>query len=128
MASASGGETLGILLISGGHERAHYAFMLATAAASMGRRVMLFATNDGIQALRLDWRPTDPGRRDDQVRARGLAGLDELREAARDLGIRLTACDAAIHLANLAEADLLPNVEIIGIPTFLEATTRSITL
>ena len=122
------GESFGILLISGGHERAHYAFMLATAAAAMGRPVMLFATNAGVQALRQDWRPIDPDRRDDQVMARGLAGLDELREAARDLGIRLTACDAAMHLAQLTPDDLLPGAEIIGIPTFLGATGQVITL
>jgi peroxiredoxin family protein len=29
---------LGILLISGGHERAHYALVIATAAAALGRR------------------------------------------------------------------------------------------
>ena len=121
-------ESLGILLISGGHERAHYAFMLATAAAAMGRPVLLFATNAGVQALRQDWRPMDPDRRDDLVMARGLAGLDELRTAAQDLGIRLTACDAAMHLALLAPEDLLPGVEIVGIPTFLAATRQVITL
>ena len=48
-------EPLGILLISGGHERAHYAFVLAAGAAAMGRRVCVFATNAGCHALLRDW-------------------------------------------------------------------------
>ena len=42
---------LGILLIAGTHERAQYAFLIAAAAASLGRPVVLFATNHGCRAL-----------------------------------------------------------------------------
>ena len=40
---------MGILLLSGGHERAHYALVLATGAAALGREVVLFATNAGCR-------------------------------------------------------------------------------
>jgi peroxiredoxin family protein len=46
---------LGILLLSGSHERAHYAFVLASGAAALGRDVVLFATNHGCHALLADW-------------------------------------------------------------------------
>ena len=36
-------EPLGILLLSGAHDRAHYAFVLASGAAALGRQVVLFA-------------------------------------------------------------------------------------
>ena len=51
---------LGILLISGGHERAHYALVLATGAAAVGRDVVLFATNAGCRLFEADaarWKP-----------------------------------------------------------------------
>ena len=74
----------GILLLLGAHDRAHYAFVLASGAAALGRQVVLFATNAGCHALLSDWWSglTDAGR-DEKVRAAGVAGLAELREAAR---------------------------------------------
>jgi peroxiredoxin family protein len=112
-------DRLGILLISGGHERAHYAFVLASGAAAIGRQVVLFATNQGCQALLADLGVFGP--EDDSVMARGVAGLVELRAAAAELGVRMIACEAGLRLAGIA-ADLAQNVEIAGVVTFLEAT------
>ena len=112
------GRALGILLISAGHERAHYAFVMAAGAAAMDRVVTLFATNEGCRALLpgvLD--PT----RDEVVRATGVAGLEELRAAALELGVRLLACEAGLRIAGLAPAALLPGVEVAGVPAFLAA-------
>ena len=85
---APDGGPLAILLLSGTHERAHYAFVLAAGAAALGRRVTLFATNGGARALLADWSSLADAGRDAAIRARGVAGLDELREAARELGVR----------------------------------------
>lgn len=115
-------EPLGILLISGGHERAHYAFVLAAGAAAVGRTVTLFATNDGCRALLADWSGLADAARDAAVRATGVAGLDELREAARELGVRLLACDAGLLMAGIDARALLPGVEVAGVPAFLSAT------
>ena len=114
-------EPLGILLISGGHERAHYAFVLAAGAAAMGRRVCMFATNAGCHALLRDWSGLEDAARDGAVRAAGVAGLDELREATAELGVALLACDAGLRMAGLDPAALLPGVEVAGVPTFLSA-------
>ena len=111
-------DTLGVLLISGGHERAHYAFVLAAGAAAVGREVVLFATNEGCRALLRD-PPPDP--RDAAVQSAGVAGLVELRGAAVELGVRLLACDAGLRMARLEPAALLPGVEVAGVPTFLSA-------
>lgn len=112
-------QGLGILLISGGHERAHYAFVLATAAAAIGRAVTLFATNQGIRALRAD--PLDPAR-DAELGARGVAGLEELRQAAAELGVRRIACEAGLIVADIEATALAPGVEVAGAVTFLAAT------
>ena len=112
------GRPLGILLISAGHERAHYAFVMAAGAAAVGRAVTLFATNEGCRALLPG--ALDPAR-DAAVRATGVAGLEELRAAAVELGVRLLACDAGLRVAGLDPAALLPGVEVAGVPTFLAA-------
>ena len=114
-------EPLGILLIAGTHERAHYAFVLATGAAAIGRAVTLFATNDGCRALLRDWSSLDGAARDTMVRARGVAGLDDLRDAARDLGVRLLACDSGLVMAGLGPEALIDEAEVAGVPTFLAA-------
>ena len=115
------GPPLGILLISGTHERAHYAYSMAAAAAAIGRTVLLFATNDGCRALLEDWSGLADSGRDAGVRARGVAGLGELREAATSLGVRRMACEAGLRLAAIDPAALSPDVEVVGITTFLEA-------
>ena len=114
---------LGILLMSGTHERAHYAFVLASGAAAIGRSVTLFATNDGCRALAADWSCLEGSGRDAAVRARGVAGLAELRDAAVELGVRLLACEAGLRMIALDAAALLPSVEVAGVVTFLSAAT-----
>ena len=114
-------DHLGILLISGGHERAHYAFLLAAAAAAMGRKVTVFATNTGCRALAADWSKLEDAARDDRVREKGVAGLDELREAAVELDVVLLACEAGLRMVAMAPAELLPGVDVAGAARFLEA-------
>ena len=118
--------TLGVLLLSGEYERAHYAFMVAAAAAAVGRRVVLFATNGGCHALAVDWTALrGDGRagteQDASVQSCGVAGFAALREAAGELGVAMLACDSGLRVANLLPRSLLPGVEVAGIPTFLAA-------
>ena len=112
-------EPLGILLLSGAHDRAHYALVLATAAASIGRRVAIFATNAGCRALLADWSGLADADRDARITAGGVAGLDELRDAATALDIGLIACEAGLRAEGLEAAALYPGVRIAGVVTFL---------
>lgn len=119
---ATGRSALGVLLFSGTHEHAHYAFVVAAAAAALGRAVVVFATNDGCRALLEDWSALDHSGRDAAIRARGVAGIGELRDAAKELGVRLLMCEAGARIAAIRPAELTEGVEIVGIATFLEAT------
>jgi len=112
---------LGILLLSGEHARAHYAFVLATGAAALGRAVTIFATNAGCHALLADWSGLADAGRDAIITARGVAGLDTLREAARELDVRLIVCEAGLRAEGLDQAALFEGVEIAGVATFLAA-------
>ncbi len=114
-------EPLGILLLSGAHDRAHYAFVVASGAAALGRDVVLFATNAGCHALLTDWSGLTDVDRDARVRNAGVAGLEELREATREMGVRLIACEAGLRAEGLDARGLLPGVEVAGVATFLEA-------
>ena len=111
---------LGILLLSGGHERAHYALVLATGAAALGREVVLFATNAGCRLL-LDPSPLIDDPREAVLAARGVAGVATLLAAAEELGLRRIACEAGLRAEALAEASLAPGAEVAGVATFLAA-------
>ena len=111
---------LGILLISGGHERAHYALVLATGAAALGRDVTLFATNAGCRLFLAD-APLLADPREAALAGTGVAGIAVLLEAAQELGLRLIACEAGLRAERLAAAPLLPGVTVAGVASFLAA-------
>lgn len=115
---------LGIVLLAGGYERAHYALMMATAAAAMGRPVVLFATMAGIGAFTRDGFRALPGAEADAThQARGVAGFAELLAAAVELGVRLIVCEAGLKAQALTEEALDPDLpgEVAGLATFYDA-------
>jgi peroxiredoxin family protein len=112
---------LGILLLAGTHDRAHYAFVLAAGAAALGRRVVVFATNAGCRALLSDWSGLEDAGRDARIVANGVAGFAALRDAALELGVRLIACEAGLRAEAIDASGLLAQVEVAGVATFLEA-------
>jgi uncharacterized protein len=112
---------LGVLLLSGDHERAHYAFVVASGAAALGRTVVLFATNRGCMALCRDWSALRDADRDVSIQARGVAGLDQLRDACLEMGVRMIACEAGLKAEALDASRLMPAVGVAGIATFLSA-------
>lgn len=110
---------LSILLLSDSHDRAHYAFVLAAGAAALGRQVQLFASNGGCRALLDDWSGLRDAARDDLIRARGVGGLSELREACVELGVSLLVCEAGLRAEAIDPGGLLAAVRIAGIASFL---------
>ena len=115
-------RALGILLISGTHERAHHAFSLAAGAAALGRTVVMFATNAGCRALCTDWSSVQDVGRDAVIRRRGVPGLGEMRESAREIGVRMIVCEAGLKAEAIERSLLWDAVEVAGMATFLEAT------
>jgi peroxiredoxin family protein len=113
-------RALGILLLSGGHERAHYALVLATGAAAVGREVVIFATNAGCRLFDAA-RPLEADPREALLAERGVAGIATLLDAARDLGIACIACEAGLRAEAMRPESLLPGVELAGVVTFLGA-------
>jgi peroxiredoxin family protein len=110
---------LSILLISGSHDRAHYAFVVAAGAAALGRRVQFFATNAGCRALMEDWSGLDGSDRDAVLRKRGVGGLAELRTACVELGVSLLVCEAGLRAEAIDPLGLMSGVEVSGVARFL---------
>lgn len=111
---------LGILLESGGHDRAHFALVVAAGAAALGREVVIFATNRGCRLL-AEPCPLLDDPREAAVTARGVAGIATLRAACTEMGVRMIACEAGLRAEDLTQMPLAPGVEVAGIVTFLEA-------
>ena len=111
-------SSLGVLLISGGHERAHYAFMLAAGAAAIGREVVIFATNDGCHGLT---NAASDAPREAEIEATGVPGIAILRAASAELGVRLIACESGLRMAGMDRSVLSAGVEVAGITSFLVA-------
>ncbi len=110
---------LGILLLSGSHERVHYAFLLAAGAAAIGRDVFIFASNAGCRALLLDVAALTLDPREARTLAAGVAGLVELRDACIELGVRMSVCEAGMRIEGIAADAFLPGVEPRGVTSFL---------
>jgi peroxiredoxin family protein len=110
---------LSILLLSGTHDRAHYAFVVAAGGAALGRQVQLFASNAGCRALMADWSGLAGSDRDGVLRARGVGGLAELREACVELGVTLLVCEAGLRAEGIDPGALMAGVEITGVARFL---------
>ncbi len=114
-------EPLGVMLLSGAHDRAHYAFVVAAGAAALGRTVVLFATNLGCLALCHDPSGLTDFPRDARIQARGVAGLVTLRDACAEMDVRMIACEAGLRAEAIDPAHLLPHIQVAGIASFLAA-------
>jgi peroxiredoxin family protein len=126
-------DKLSLLVLSGGFERVHYALVLASAAAAIGMPTTLFFTDRALYALAAGG-SDDPGWRtlageggrpggaiDDERRALGVAGFEELLGACADLGVRFIVCEMGLRAIGLKAEALrrdLP-IEVAGVVTFL---------
>jgi peroxiredoxin family protein len=110
---------LSIIIHDGAFGRVHYALVLASAAAAIGRPVTLFFTMAATAALKADG---DWGQGEDEaLRARGIAGFEELLEACASLKARFLVCEAGLKAMDLNFEDLRDDLplECAGAVTFL---------
>ncbi len=69
---------------------------------------------------RLNFGGVSAGLMTGMMKKHNVATLPELIEAANALGIRLLACEMALHILELGREDLVDEVEdIVGVATFL---------
>ena len=114
------GTPFSLVLHDGAYDRLHYALVMASAAAAIGRRVTLLLAGDAVHLLAKTWQPPAE---DATARAKGVAGIEELLDACNELGTRIIVCETALVLADLTTDDLRTDItwESGGFVSYLNA-------
>jgi len=59
------------------------------------------------------------------IKKKGVASIEDLREAAVDLEVRMIACQMTLDLFELDKADMIDEIEIGGAATWMEEAAKS---
>lgn len=118
-------DKLSLVVFSGDFERVHYALVMAAGAVASNKAVTLFFTMGAARAL-VDWRTLPGAAADDDLRAKGLAGFDELLEACVALGVTFMVCEMGLKALGIDAGSLRPDVPVTpgGVVTFLADASR----
>lgn len=118
------GAGLSLLVLSEAFERVHYALVLASSAAAIGRPVRVFFAGPSVRALcaaadggasgwrRLPAAAAMAGTIDDAYAEKGIATFEVLLAACVELGVRFMVCEMALRAAGLDRTDLRADVPI----------------
>jgi len=80
----------------------------------------LMGGRQNLPLSRLNFGGISPSLMTGMMKKHHVATLPELIEAAHALGIRLLACEMALHILELERSDLIEEVEdVVGVATFL---------
>jgi peroxiredoxin family protein len=81
----------------------------------------LMGGRNNLPLSRLNFGGLSPKIMTGMMKAKNVATLEELFEAAKELGISFVACEMAMHILELKREDLIEQVtEVIGVSTFLD--------
>ena len=157
--AARGANRATIIVFSGDLDRVMSALILANGAAAVGMEVSLFFTFWGLGALRrgtivagdgalsraftaltpsglsrlgvsrLNFGGVGAKLLRTMMKQKGVASPEELLALARESGVRLVACTTSMDVMGLSPKDLVPDIEIGGVATYLgDAADSRITL
>ncbi|MCG8509484.1 MAG: DsrE/DsrF/DrsH-like family protein [Rhodospirillales bacterium] len=129
-------DKLSIVVFSGEFDKIHYALVLASGSAAIGKEVTLFFTMEACRALiepaddgTPPWRdlPVSSaqaetgGQMDDQFEARNVATFEELLLACPEMGVRFLVCEMGLKAIGLERGDLRDDIPIEdgGVVTFV---------
>ncbi|MDO5715508.1 MAG: CoA-disulfide reductase [Tissierellia bacterium] len=142
------------VVFSGDFDKAMAAFIIATGAAAMGKPVNLFFTFWGLNIIRkkanVEKEPMEkmfgammPCGADQLnlsnmnmmgmgkkmikkvMEEKNVDSLGDLIENARGLGVNLMACAMSMDIMGIKQEELLDDVEIVGVATYLAKTEES---
>ena len=134
MSEFNGPEKLSIIVYDPHFDKVHYALVIASGAAAIGREVTLFFTMSACQALLKpgpDGRPGwasmplsnaagDGASWDACYRERNVANFDELLEACISMKVRFLICEMGLRALEISHDELREDVPIEegGVVTF----------
>ena len=152
--AAADGKTL--ILFSDDLDKALATFVLANGAAATGRKVSIFFTFWGLNAIKKERKPfvtkdlfgkmfslmlPSSSRKlalskmnmggigakmmRHIMRAKGIDSLESLRQQAIDNGVEFIACQMSMDVMGVKKEELLDNVTIGGVATYMERAVQS---
>ena len=153
------GNRVTMVVFSGDLDRVIAALVIATGAASMGMEVSMFFTFWGLSALKKGRQlggknllekafslMTPAGIRGlgvskmnfggagalmlrKMMKDKDVASVEELFALAREMGVRMVACSMTMDIMSVKEEELIDNLELGGVATYLgDASDSKVTL
>jgi peroxiredoxin family protein len=148
-------DRVAIIVFSGDMDRTIASFIIATGAAAMGMEVSMFFTFWGLSVIKrrkryarknlfekgftamlpagvnqlglsqMNFFGAGAALMRKIMRDKQVSSLPELVRMARDLGVRMVACDMTRELMGISDEEMLPGVEHGGVATFLGDAARA---
>ncbi len=145
---------LSMVVFSGDMDKLMAAFIIATGAAASGMEVTMFFTFWGLQAIKKpertgksffgkllgftlkDINGVGPSKMNfggvgrwmfkKMMKAKNVAMLEQLRDIAIQLGVKLVPCQMSMEVMELTQDKLIPQVSTpVGVASFLEEARNS---
>lgn len=144
-----------MVVFSGDLDRVLAAFIIATGAAAMGQQVSMFFTFWGLSVLKKEnqfdgktvfqkmMAMMSPGSSRDlpvskmnyfgvgarmlrsMMKQKNVSSLEDLISLAREMGVRMIACEMSRDVMGIKESELVGGLECGGVATFLGDSLRS---
>ena len=148
-------DRVALVVFSGDLDRVLAAFVIATGAAAMGQQVSMFFTFWGLSVLKKETQLSgktlfqkmmalmSPGSSKSlpvskmnyfgvgakmlrsMMKAKNVNSLEEMISVARELGVRMIACEMSRDVLGIKESELDPGLECGGVATFLADSLKS---
>ena len=139
-------DKLSIVVYAGFYDKVHYALVMASAAAAIGRPVALFFTMGACQALKSPGGDGEPawrsmpmsegggaggtggtgGDKDDAYAEMGVATFEELLDSCVQFGVTFMVCEMGLRAMGLEGEPLRDDVPLQkgGVVTFLNDASK----
>jgi len=130
-------KSMTIIIHSGDLDKALAGFILATGAAAKGIKTTMFFTFWGMNVIKQGGAESTKLSKMNMVglgkmmikkamKKHNVASLEELIKDAKELGVKLIACEMTMDLMNVPKYSLIPEVtEIGGVGSYLDAASES---
>jgi len=148
-------DRVALIVFSGDLDRVLAAFIIATGAAAMGQQVSMFFTFWGLSVLKKDKQLSGkslfqrmmtlmtPGSSESlpvsrmnyfgagarmlraMMKQRNASSLEEMISLARELGVRMIACEMSRDVMGIKDSELVAGLESGGVASFLADALKS---
>jgi peroxiredoxin family protein len=148
-------DRVSIVVFSGDLDRVLAAFVIATGAAAMGQQVSMFFTFWGLSVLKKDTQlggktvfqkmmaVMSPASSQSlpvskmnyfgvgammlrsMMKEKNVSSLEEFIAMARDMGVRMIACEMSRDVMGIAESEMVSGIESGGVAAFLGDSLKS---